>query len=64
MVATRRLALFCGCLRRFAGIIRASCRWKTIWDTCDPASLVLYGRCQASSRPHARSKRGESLRTL
>src|ERR1019366_2154189 len=29
---------------------------------CDPASLVLYGRCQASSRPHARSRsrKGES----
>src|SRR5258705_9041397 len=31
---------------------------------CDPASLVLYGRCQASSRPHARSRKGESRRTL
>jgi len=30
---------------------------------CDPASLVLYGRCQASSRPHARSRKGESRRT-
>jgi catechol 2,3-dioxygenase-like lactoylglutathione lyase family enzyme len=26
---------------------------------CDPASLVLYGRWQASSRPHARSRKGE-----
>jgi len=31
---------------------------------CDPASLVLYGRCRASSRPHARSRKGESRRTL
>src|ERR1017187_6885811 len=31
---------------------------------CDPASLVLYGRCQASSRPHPRSRKGESRRTL
>ena len=31
---------------------------------CDPASLVLYGRCQASSRPHARFRKGESQRTL
>src|SRR6202521_4891466 len=31
---------------------------------CDPASLVLYGRCQASSRPHARSRKGEWRRTL
>ena len=31
---------------------------------CDPASLVLYGRCQASSRPHARFRKGESRRTL
>src|SRR5713226_3249183 len=31
---------------------------------CDPASLVLYGRCQASSRPHALSRKGESRRTL
>src|SRR6266700_2553516 len=31
---------------------------------CGPASLVLYGRCQASSRPHARSRKGESRRTL
>ena len=30
---------------------------------CDPASLVLDGRCQASSRPHARSGKGESRRT-
>src|SRR5580704_8980067 len=28
------------------------------------ASLVLYGRCQASSGPHARSRKGESRRTL
>jgi hypothetical protein len=28
------------------------------------ASLVLYGRCQASSRPHARSRKGESRRIL
>jgi len=21
------MALFCGCLRRFAGVMRASCRW-------------------------------------
>src|SRR5258708_15656850 len=31
---------------------------------CDPASLVLYGRCQARSRPHARFRKGESRRTL
>src|SRR5207237_6671157 len=31
---------------------------------CDPASLVFSGRCQASSRPHARSSKGESRRTL
>src|SRR6202035_1339232 len=31
---------------------------------CDPASLVLYGRCQASARPHARSRKGESRRTV
>src|ERR1700730_11476084 len=31
---------------------------------CDPASLVLYGRCKASSRPPARSRKGESRRTL
>ncbi|HXB71155.1 MAG TPA: hypothetical protein VNY05_23165, partial [Candidatus Acidoferrales bacterium] len=31
---------------------------------CDPASLVLDGRYQASSRPHARSGKGESRRTL
>src|SRR6267378_1245113 len=31
---------------------------------CDPASLVLYGRCQASARPHGRSRKGESRRTL
>src|ERR1035437_8835041 len=31
---------------------------------CDPASLVLYGRCQACSRPHARSRKGELRRTL
>src|SRR5208282_2732875 len=31
---------------------------------CDPASLVLYGRWQASSRPHARSRKGESRRTV
>src|SRR6202171_2559672 len=31
---------------------------------CDPASLVLYGRCHASSRPSARSRKGESRRTL
>src|SRR5438309_3388111 len=29
-----------------------------------PASLVLYGRCQASSRPHARSGKSESQRTV
>jgi hypothetical protein len=31
---------------------------------CDPASLVLYGRRQASSRPHARFRKGESRGTL
>lgn len=31
---------------------------------CDPATLVLYRRCQASSRPHVRSREGESRRTL
>jgi len=34
---------------------------------CDPASLVRYGGCQPSSRPHcryARSRKGESRRTL
>src|ERR1700682_2861410 len=31
---------------------------------CDPVSLVLYKRGQASSRPHARSRKGESQRTL
>ena len=31
---------------------------------CDPASLVLYRRCQTSSRPHARSRKGEWRRTL
>src|ERR1035438_9132016 len=44
--------------------MRPECRFKGRNGSCDPASLVLYGRCQASSRPQARSRKGESRRTL
>jgi len=59
-----RMALFCGCLRRFAGLIRASCGWARNLGYFAIRQAVLYGRCQPSSRPHARSRKGESRRTL
>ncbi len=51
-------ALFCGSRPRLVPMNRQS------GILCDPASLVLYGRCQAGSRPHARSGKGEWRRIL
>ena len=43
------------------GIMRYRCGRRQ-WASRN--ALVLYGRCQASSRPLARSRKGESRRTL
>src|SRR5258708_12667901 len=52
-------------LRRFAGVRPHLVPMNTQSGIlCDPASLVPYGRCQGSSRPHARSRKGEWRRTL
>ena len=60
---SRQLSVF-KTLRRFRSHPRLVPMNTQSGILCDLASLVLYGRCQASSRPHARFRKGESRRTL
>src|ERR1700739_3492922 len=48
----------------FCRVIRASPMNTQSGILCDLVSLILYRRCQASSRHHARSRKSESRRTL